>query len=70
MAEFVWVQHNEQALNMDHVVMVTHHPDDEMLAVEMANGDTKIFKGDNALRLVVWLRDRAGLPILAPGGQS
>ena len=70
MATFVWVQNNVQAVNMDHVVMATHDPEQQMLALEMAGGDTKIFKGDDALRLVVWLRDRAGLPVVTPGGQN
>ena len=69
MATFVWVQNNIQALNMDHVVMATHDPEQEMLVVEMAGGDTKIFKGDDALRLAVWLRNQAALPMRTPGGQ-
>ena len=68
MATFVWVQNDVQALNMDHVVMATHDPEQKMLAVEMAGGDTRIFKGDDAQRLVAWLADNAALPQLLPTG--
>ena len=68
MATFVWLQNDIQAVNMDHVVMATHHPDEEMVAVEMASGDTKILKGNDAQRMVAWLADNAALPQLFPTG--
>lgn len=72
MADFIWIQHDEAAINMDHVLMVNYIEETGMVALEMSSGDTKILKGNEALRVMAWLRNKAGLPVLGPqaGGGS
>jgi len=65
MAEFVGLQGDTEAVNMDHVIDVTEGTEQGTLVLTLVDGRAFILKGDQAERMKVWLRNRADVPIVS-----
>ena len=65
MATFVRVGGNLPAVNMDHVVDIDWADEEKgKVALTMLDGSVKFFSGDQALRVLVWVKSHGGLPML------
>ena len=69
MADFIRLRGDLPAINMDHVIEIEEGTTAGSVALTMDDGRVKILAGDEAQRLIVWLRNHAGLAMIS-GHQS